>query len=141
MALNTNYDSFATIPLKANFLNLISGNPVDIIFDVVANASLSSATVGMVKFSVYNGGTSTVANSTLNGTPFPLAGLYMNAYSTSGNYAYYEITEGLSGGTVNALPYDVNGYYKLEDVSNNINLIIPFTYTFYVNPIGPLDPR
>src|ERR1051325_4054489 len=131
-SMNIQYKAYSSIPLEFNFIDYTSGAPVDIIFPQSANQSLSASVSGALKFSVFVGGTNTVAVSTLNGNPLPLSNLYAFAYSTSGNKGYYQIAEGLSGGLTNPQSYDVSAYYRKTDASGNTLSEIPVSYTFWV---------
>ena len=130
----TLYPQLTTIPLYFQFENSASGNSQNYqIFNVPAGTSLSSTTAGLVSYSVFLTNTTTIANSTLNGAPLSLTGLYANALSSSGSVAVAHITEGLSGGVSNPIGYDIVAQYKLDNPINNSNFVSQVRFTFYVS--------
>ena len=127
------YPQYSTIPLYFTFINGASGVDENIIFNVPAGTSLSSTTAGLVSWSVFNLGTTSVATSTLNSTPISLTGLYAFALSSSGDVAVASISEGLSGGITYPTGYTVVGQLKLDNPANNSQFVSQVRYDFWVS--------
>ena len=141
------YNQYETIPILSQFGSTLSGNLQTITYNVAPGTSLSASVSGSVALQIFNGGTNVTAIGSLNGSSFPLSGIFMSAFgeasATSCNQAVYQITEGLTGSLAPYVTqYTAQAIYKLTDAFGHNITLIPATYDFYVqSQINSIDPR